>query len=413
MKKLFILLALVASCSFAVTANLWVGAGTETKTVYTGITGDMLCKIADVITKIASGNGTAAAPSYTFGADQNTGLYRVAADELGFTVNGVYAGKFTAAGLNVVGTISPTVGQTYPDGAVGTPAWSFTADPDTGLYRIGANNLGFATNGVLAFDMTAALATLALPLNVPVGAAATPSIYFTGDANSGLYHIGADDVGITTNGILAFDVSATAVSAALPVAHPAGAVGTPSVTFTGDLDSGMYAVGANDVAIAANGVMQADFTITGIQGAIGQTTPAAGAFTTPTSTTASNVTYKYSTASWETIVASETHAFLALVACDNIQIDEIYAWSYVAPVSAAGTILLNVLRTTGADSLIETPNYDLEAIGANTGTNLPVQTTDPTHLAVAAGDGVYITIASNNAIGTNCNGGVTIKYHNR
>ena len=39
------------------------------------------------------------------------------------------------------------------DGAVGAPAYSFTNDPDTGMYRIGANDLGFATNGVLRFQI--------------------------------------------------------------------------------------------------------------------------------------------------------------------------------------------------------------------------------------------------------------------
>jgi hypothetical protein len=52
-----------------------------------------------------------------------------------------------------------------PNGAVGTPALSFTSDADTGLYRIGSDNLGVATAGTLrsqwtstgAFDHAAAL----------------------------------------------------------------------------------------------------------------------------------------------------------------------------------------------------------------------------------------------------------------
>jgi hypothetical protein len=36
-----------------------------------------------------------------------------------------------------------------PDGTAGLPAIAFTLDPNTGLYRIGADNLGFATAGTL------------------------------------------------------------------------------------------------------------------------------------------------------------------------------------------------------------------------------------------------------------------------
>ena len=38
-------------------------------------------------------------------------------------------------------------------GLVGTPAWTFQADPDTGVFWIGANQLGFATAGTLAISI--------------------------------------------------------------------------------------------------------------------------------------------------------------------------------------------------------------------------------------------------------------------
>lgn len=40
-----------------------------------------------------------------------------------------------------------------PDGNAGTPSLRFTSDPDTGLYRIGANQLGIATGGVLSLTI--------------------------------------------------------------------------------------------------------------------------------------------------------------------------------------------------------------------------------------------------------------------
>jgi hypothetical protein len=37
------------------------------------------------------------------------------------------------------------------------------------------------------------------------------------------------------------------------LAYPLGAAATPSITFTGDLDSGVFSPGANQVAVATNG----------------------------------------------------------------------------------------------------------------------------------------------------------------
>jgi len=39
------------------------------------------------------------------------------------------------------------------DGTVGAPAYSFSGDTDSGLYRIGANNLGVAVNGAKVLDI--------------------------------------------------------------------------------------------------------------------------------------------------------------------------------------------------------------------------------------------------------------------
>lgn len=40
-----------------------------------------------------------------------------------------------------------------PDGAVGAPSLTFEADADTGVYRIGANNIGVAANGAKVLDV--------------------------------------------------------------------------------------------------------------------------------------------------------------------------------------------------------------------------------------------------------------------
>lgn len=44
-------------------------------------------------------------------------------------------------------------GVSLPNGTVAIPALNFTSDTDSGLYRIGANNLGIAANGAKVLDI--------------------------------------------------------------------------------------------------------------------------------------------------------------------------------------------------------------------------------------------------------------------
>lgn len=53
------------------------------------------------------------------------------------------------------GTASPVTASIFNagNGAVTAPSFTFTSDTDTGLYRIGANNIGVAANGAKVLDI--------------------------------------------------------------------------------------------------------------------------------------------------------------------------------------------------------------------------------------------------------------------
>jgi hypothetical protein len=87
------------------------------------------------------------------------------------------------------------------------------------------------------------------------GTAAAPSIYFKDSGtDTGIYSPGTDQVGISAGGTSRFEVSTTATTSTLPVVHPLGAVGTPSITFTGDLNTGIYSPAADTIAFVEGGV---------------------------------------------------------------------------------------------------------------------------------------------------------------
>jgi hypothetical protein len=115
---------------------------------------------------------------------------------------------------------------------------------------------------------------LASDISLAAGSAAAPSLFFTGDTNTGIYSPGADQLAITTGGTSRLAVSTTAVSSTLAVDVPLGAVGTPSITFTGDLNTGLFSPGADTLALVTGGINRVHVTSGGLVG-IGTTGPQA------------------------------------------------------------------------------------------------------------------------------------------
>jgi hypothetical protein len=142
---------------------------------------------------------------------------------------------------------------TLEDGTAAAPGLAFTSDLNTGLFRVGADQVAITTGGTsrLAVSTTAVSSTLAV--DVLLGAVGTPSLTFTGDLNTGIYSPGADQVAITTGGTARLNADTAAVTSTLPVVHPLGAVGTPSITFTGDLNTGIWSPAADTIAFSEGG----------------------------------------------------------------------------------------------------------------------------------------------------------------
>ena len=98
-------------------------------------------------------DGTAAAPSLNFTNEPTTGLFRASANVMGFAVNGTSRATMTTTGLTVAGTITPTGSVHAAAGSVGNPSLAFNSDQDTGLFSIGANNIGVAVGGAKVLDV--------------------------------------------------------------------------------------------------------------------------------------------------------------------------------------------------------------------------------------------------------------------
>jgi hypothetical protein len=159
-----------------------------------------------------------------------------------FTViTGGSAGFTTITGNTVTGTTANFVSGV------------FSAEV-SGLTVRGTTVSGAAVTGDVGSFATLTGGVVTLTSGVfGAGTAALPSISFSGDPNTGIYSPGADQVALSTNGTQRLTTDTAAVTSTLPVVHPLGAAATPSLTFTGDLNTGIYSPGADQVAVATNG----------------------------------------------------------------------------------------------------------------------------------------------------------------
>lgn len=110
---------------------------------------------------ISVGDGTAAAPSITFPSDIDTGLFRKGANDLGFTVGGAEVADFSSAGLTLQ---VPLLGARFGAGTAAAPSVTFAGDLDTGFFSKGANDIGISVGGVEIADLSSTGLTLQVPL---------------------------------------------------------------------------------------------------------------------------------------------------------------------------------------------------------------------------------------------------------
>ena len=136
--------------------------------------------------------------------------------------------------------VSNNSGATEP---TTTYAYMWWPDTSTGLLKLrnGANNAWIT------------LRELDGTLTIEDGTASSPGLAFADDLNTGIYSPSADQLGITTGGTVRLTTTTTGITSALPVDVPLGTASAPTVTFTGDLNTGVYSPGADQVAISTNG----------------------------------------------------------------------------------------------------------------------------------------------------------------
>src|SRR5688572_7239493 len=103
------------------------------------------------------------------------------------------------------------------------------------------------------------------PLWLSDGTAALPALTRESDPNTGVYWLGADNLGLSTGGVARWDVNTTRVHSTLPHLGPNGSILAPTWSFSSDADTGRYWVSADLMAETVGGIQRATWSTTALQ----------------------------------------------------------------------------------------------------------------------------------------------------
>ena len=212
----------------------------------------------DITTLSALGDGSAVSPSLTYSADTNTGFYRAGADTVGITAGGTSRATISTTEAYFAVPVRPD------SGSAAAPSHSFVSDTNTGVYSVGADDLGFSVGGTLRMDISTTAITTTLPTQTAAGSATAPAYSFSTDTNSGLYSVGADSLGLSTGGTVRVTLSTTALTSTVPVLLPDGSAASPAATFASDTNTGLYRIGVDSFGLAAGGALVATVSSSGL-----------------------------------------------------------------------------------------------------------------------------------------------------
>lgn len=195
--------------------------------------------------------GAVGTPSLTFAGDTNLGIYRVGADQLGVAAAGVLKMTVQAANITLTVPFSQAVGT------AAAPAYTFTGDTNTGMSAETADTLVLSTAGVARLTLSnAGGAVFEGPIRAPDGSVGAPGIAFSGDTDTGIFRSGTALIRFACDGAEVFRVGPTVINVItdIPVRFNSGSAATPSISFGSDTNTGFYWDTADEIGMSLGGV---------------------------------------------------------------------------------------------------------------------------------------------------------------
>jgi len=175
--------------------------------------------------------GTAALPSVAASGDVDTGMWFPAANNVAFSAGGAEILRVNVAGINV------------PLGSAPVPSVRPAGSGDTGLWFPSTTSVAASVSGVEVLRLTGAGAAVTGGMSVTgnlsvgnagsgglilqPGSSSNPSIFQTGDTNTGLFFPAADTIGLATGGVERMRIDSIVKFAAQPTLTSGDAIYKP------------------------------------------------------------------------------------------------------------------------------------------------------------------------------------------
>ena len=197
--------ALAAAQFPALTGDVTTSAGNVTTTIANGAVTN--AKLATMAANSLKGNntGSAGAPLDLTAAQATAMLNAVVGDSGSGGTKGLVPAP--AAGDSAASKFLKADGTWV---AINTsPTTISQADSNVAVADTGAGTITFTIDGVARITGAATGITTTVPLLASAGAVGAPSYSFSGDANTGIYSAGADQIGFAANGVNRLTVDAT------------------------------------------------------------------------------------------------------------------------------------------------------------------------------------------------------------
>lgn len=211
---------------------------------------------ANVPDPMLLGDGTAAAPSYSFSAtgQQDVGFYRSETDGVSLALGGVAQAHWTfnLAAISGVGSDRPAMRSVSASATVPslTPR---NDDSNTGIGRADPDQLSLIAGGVEGLRVTEAAAVITIQtlgqIQAISGTLAAPGISFAGDSGSGL-QLSGDKWDLVSTGTLIARVDGNRESFMVT----SGSVLEPGLAFITDANTGIDSSGTDELSLIAGGI---------------------------------------------------------------------------------------------------------------------------------------------------------------
>lgn len=159
------------------------------------------------------GDGSAGVPSVTFTSDPDTGIYKDGTDTIAITTAGTKRRAISTTAETF------TLQQLGGGGSASAPTYSFSTDPDSGIYSTGSNQVGISAGNTVVWSSSSTGSTYTVPLRASDGSATLPSVSFANLTGAGLYNetATANTMGLATGNAKRGQLNSTALAMSVPI----------------------------------------------------------------------------------------------------------------------------------------------------------------------------------------------------